>query len=152
MKGKQERNWTIPPVSLHAVRRHPGTASAAPDVFGPAAFAAVSRDRRLVWARAVLSNRPRLIKGIRDFPSALSLPLGFTVELSGQIGFQDVNGGFGVPCQDPRTLFSFRALSSRLVLNVACFPRDVHVAQCHLMLLYLLLLVFILYECYFSLC
>lgn len=33
----------------------------------------MSRDRRLIWTRAVLSNRPRLIQGIRDFPSALSL-------------------------------------------------------------------------------
>lgn len=71
--SKQERNNTALPVFPSTVRCYPETASAAPDVFCPAAFAAVSRDRTLIWTRAVLSNHPRLIKPIRDFPSALYL-------------------------------------------------------------------------------
>lgn len=147
---KRKRKYYILPVFLHTVRCYPGTACAAPDVFGPAAFAAVSPDRRLIWTRAVLSNRPRLIEGIRDFPSALYLWVLLwswmaRLVLKMWTGVWSSMPGF----QDP---FCFWALSSRLVLNVAYFPRDVHGAHCHLMLLYLLLLVFILYECHFSLC
>lgn len=69
-RRKEERKCGILPVFLHTVRCYPGAASAAPDVYGPAA---VIPDRRLIWTRAVLSNRPRLIEGIRDFPSALYL-------------------------------------------------------------------------------
>lgn len=139
---KEERDYRILPVFLHTVTQEQHLLLLMFSVLP-------SRDMRLIWIRAVLSGRPRLIEGIRDFPSALYLWVLLwswvaRLVLKMWTGVWSSMPGF----QDP---FCFWAFSSRLVLNVACFPR-VHGAHCHLMFMYLLLLGFILYECHFSLC